>query len=134
MQEDDTLMNNQVFRDYKLPAAREKGRLPIFLDFSSGAFQEDSLVPSKINEIISATSIFIDGVFLRKHTLPDLCAYRKDIWVHADQPSIAMTMSLERKEMDLPTLSSGYLSQSGVSGIVGRLNLGSSASNEADNI
>lgn len=114
------MINKTIFRNQKLPIAREKERLPIFLDLSFEGIKEDDISCIKDNKVVFG---IVDVVILLPHHIPALSSINQEVWLRTDY-----------KEKNKFTLDSTYLSQCGVSGIISCLALGKSASDEANNV
>jgi len=129
------LIARSIFKELKLPIAREKGRLPIFFDFTLGNFPAEFKLPQFIHDVVSQTSDTIDGIILSPQSLPDTGLMGgKEIWVRADWTSALLPTNWGEKEPVVPLINPRYWAQRGISGVVGTLLLGNSSSNEADNI
>ena len=129
------MIARSIFKELKLPIAREKGRLPIFFDFTLGSFPAEFKLPQVIYDVVSQTSDTIDGIILSPQSLPDTGLMGgKEIWVRADWTSALLSTKWGEKEPVVPLINPRYWAQRGISGVVGTLLLGNSSSNEADNI
>lgn len=129
------MITGSIFEELRLPVAREKGWLPIFFDFTVGNSPEDYTLLQVIHEIVSQTSVSIDGIILSTKKLPDTESLNElEIWARLDQtPAFHQSLAAKEKTL-LPLINSGGWDQRDISGVVGTLIMGDSATHEADNI
>lgn len=135
LQENERLIDNPIFKSFKMPTIRVRDRLPILLDFSSGCAAVDGVPPKVLNEQIANASRIVDGLILSQDSLLSLnVACSLEIWGRVNQTSITSTPNSQRKDANPMYQCILDLLQNGASGLVGSLLLGRSASEEADNI
>jgi hypothetical protein len=85
--------------------------------------------------IIDQVFHLVDGLIMMPRNLPEAEVLKgKEIWVRSDWTSAFNPTKQGKDEDVIPLLNSRYWDQAGISGIVGSLLLGNSASREADNI
>jgi hypothetical protein len=132
---DELLHTWSIFRELKLPVARKKGRLPIFLDLSMGSRTQESSIMQIIDELVLKSADIIDGIILSPLMLPSIARVNgKEIWIRSDNGSASLSQEgVEHKNYSLSQNPQEF-AQAGVSGILGTLLLGNAASLEADNI
>jgi hypothetical protein len=105
------------------------------LDFSLGRTPEDFIYAQVIHKIIHQIAGIIDGLIMMPKNLPEY-EMLKDIkiWARSDWTSAFNPTIPGKDEVVIPLLNPRYWNLDGISGVVGSLLLGNSATPEADNI
>ncbi len=122
-----------IFREFKLPVARSKGRLPVFLDFTIGCTLDEASSLNMIAEWLSKGANTFDGIIVLPEILPSLSPlHDKEVWVRADKKNCFTPQ--RDAHIKAPLEAPHDLVHRGVSAILGTLELGNPPSSEADNV